>query len=452
MKIIVVGCGRIGEALVARLNEESHDITVVDEDPVKVKAVANKYDAMGVVGNGATREVQREAGVDRAELLIAVTGSDEINLLCCLMAKKRGNCRTIARVKSPEYFSDAPYLKDELGLEMVINPEFATASEIARVLNFPSAINIETFAKGRVELLKFKLPEGCTIAGMSVREVVTKLRVNVLFCTVERGDDAFIANGEFVFAEKDVISIIAAPRSAIAFFKKINFNIQPVKNVLMLGGDELTHYLCDMLKRSGMSIKIIEKDPERANELAEEFDYATIINANPSEEDTLREEGLESAGAVVALTKFDEENILLSLFAKREGSGKVVTKINHTEYDRIINQLELDTTVYPTNIVADTIARYVRTTKNTRGNDMQNLYNVIKNKVVAAEFKVSESSPLIGKPLSELSLKRDVLIAAILRDKSMIIPRGSDMFLAGDSVIIATKLLGIQDLSDIIKK
>ena len=452
MKIIVVGCGRIGEALVARLNEESHDITVVDDDPAKVRAVANKYDAMGVVGNGATREVQREAGVDRAELLIAVTGSDEINLLCCLMAKKRGNCRTIARVKSPEYFSDAPYLKEELGLEMVINPEYATASEIARILNFPSAINIETFAKGRVELLKFKLPEGCPIAGMSVREVITKMRVNVLFCTVERGEEAFIANGEFVFAEKDVISIIAAPRSAIAFFKKINFAIDPVKDVLILGGDELTHYLCDMLKRSGMSIKIVERDTARANELAEEFDYATIINADPSDEDVLHEEGIESAGAVVPLTRFDEENILLSLFAKRESQGKVVTKINNPDYDRITNQLELDSSVYPTIIVADSIARYVRTTKNTRGNDMQNLYNVIKNKVVAAEFTVSANSPLVNKPLSELNLKSDVLIAAILREKAIIIPRGSDMFLAGDSVIIATKLLGIQDLSDIIKK
>ena len=222
--------------------------------------------------------------------------------------------------------------------------------------------------------------------------------------------------------------------------------------MLILGGDELTHYLCDMLKRSGMSIKIVERDTARANELAEEFDYATIINADPSDEDVLHEEGIESAGAVVPLTRFDEENILLSLFAKRESQGKVVTKINNPDYDRITNQLELDSSVYPTIIVADSIARYVRTTKNTRGNDMQNLYNVIKNKVVAAEFTVSANSPLVNKPLSELNLKSDVLIAAILREKAIIIPRGSDMFLAGDSVIIATKLLGIQDLSDIIKK
>ena len=452
MKIIVVGCGKIGEALVGRLNAESHDITVVDEDHAKVQSVANKYDALGIVGNGATRDVLQEAGVNKADLLIAVTGSDEINLLCCLMAKKRGNCRTIARVKSPEYFSDAPYLKEELGLEMIINPEYATASEITRILNFPSAINIETFAKGRVELLKFKLPEGCPLVGMSVREIIVKMRCNVLFCTVERGEEAFIANGEFVFAEKDVVSIISTPRSANAFFKKIGLNIQPVRDVLMLGGGELTHYLCDMLKRSGISLKIIERSAERAGELAEEFDYVTIINANPSDEDVLREEGIAGAGAVVALTKHDEENILLSLFAKRESTGKVVTRIRRTEYDSIVSQLELDSTVYPTNIVADNIARYVRTSSNTRGNDMQNLYNVIKGKVVAAEFIVAEGSPLINKPLTELDLKPDVLIAAILRDRSVIIPRGSDLFMPGDSVIIVTKHLGIQDLTDIIKK
>ena len=258
MNIIIVGCGKVGSTLAEQLNEDGNNITVIDMNAAKVESITNRYDIMGIVGNGATHMVQQQAGIYDADLLIAVTGSDELNLLCCLIAKKAGNCQTIARVKNPDYSTEAPYLKNELGLAMVINPEYAAAAEIARVLRFPSAIKIDTFAKGRVELLKFRLPEKSRIVGMSVKEVVTKLHCDVLVCTAERGDDAYIANGDFVFEEKDVISIIASPKNADDFFRKIDYKMHSVKDAMIAGGGEITHYLCDILHRSGISINLCE--------------------------------------------------------------------------------------------------------------------------------------------------------------------------------------------------
>jgi len=452
VKIIIVGCDKVGQSLAAELNEEGNDIVVVDKDPVKVKEVAVKYDLLGVIGNGATREIQKEAGVDSADLLIAVTGSDELNLLCCVMAKKASNCQTIARVKSPEYAANAPYLKEELGLAMIINPEQAAADEIGRILNFPGASKIETFAKGRVELITFRMPDGSPLVGMSVRDAMTKLKCNVLVCTVERGDEAYIPNGDFVFSERDVISIIAAPRSAMAFFSKIGHKVQPIKDVMIAGGKDVSYYLLDALNRSGMSVKVVERDIDVCNDLSTRFENVAVIHGDPAKEELLREEGIERTGAFVTLTHHDEENILLSLFAKNAGVRKIITKINRTDYDGIIDKLELDSIIYPKNITSDMIVRYVRSTRNTLGSNMETLCNVIKGEVEAAEFRIGENSPITGKPLSELRLRKNVLIAAILRGRSMIIPRGQDAILPGDSVVIVTKLLTLHDAVDILMK
>ncbi len=452
MKIIIVGCGRVGETLAAELNGEGNDIVVVDENPAKVKEIAIKYDLMGVIGNGATRDTQKEAGVDTADLLIAVTGSDELNLLCCVMAKKAGNCQTIARVKSPEYAQDSPYLKDELGLAMVINPEYEAAKEISRIMSFPSAIKVDVFAKGRVELLKFRIPEGSPLVGLSVREAMTRFRCNVLVCTVERGEDAFIPKGDFVFADRDIISIIGAPRSALAFFAKIDRKIEPVKDAIIIGADNITYYLCEMLSRAGIAVKVIDKRLDRCEELCTRFEDVTVINADPSDEATLKEEGVKDTGAFISLTGLDEENILLSLYAKNVGAGKVITKINRIEYNDVIARMELDSIIYPKNVTASMILRYVRATNNTLGSNMETLYTVIKGQVEASEFTVGTRSPIAGIPLSELNLREDVIIAAILRGRSMIIPRGFDVIEPGDSVVVVTKLLGIRDVSDILEK
>ncbi|MBQ7356705.1 MAG: Trk system potassium transporter TrkA [Clostridia bacterium] len=452
MKIIIVGCGRVGESLAAQLNEEGNDIVVVDQSAAKVKAVANKYDLLGVIGNGATHTTLTEAGIRTADLLIAVTGSDELNLLCCIMARRTSRCRTIARVKSPDYAADSDYLKHELGLAMVINPDYAAAKEIARVLNFPSAITIETFVKGRVELLKFRLPEGSALAGQSVKEAIVKYKSNVLICTVERGDEAYIPNGDFVFAEKDIISIIAAPKAAMEFFDKIDYKIQPARSVTVIGTSNTTHYLCAELERSGIRVKVIESDEKRCEEFASRHDGITVISGDPTDEDLLREEGVARSDALVALSPIDEENIMLSLFAKTSGVKKTVTKINRIEYTDVIKQLDLDSTIYPKNITADIIVRYVRAMRNTAGSNMETLYNVIKNKIEAAEFTVGDESPILNTPLSALRFKDGVLIAAIIRNKQLIIPRGSEVILPRDSVVVVTAERGIHDLTDVLKK
>ena len=452
MKIIIVGCGKVGETLARELNETGNSIVVVDSNPDKVKNIANRYDLMGVIGNGATRATQKEAGVDTADLLIAVTGSDELNLLCCVMAKKAGNCQTIARVTHPEYASDAPYLKEELGLAMVINPEFAAAREISRVLNFPTATKIEIFSKGRLEILKFKLPEDSPIVGMSVKDASAKFKSGVLFCAVEReGDeDPFIPNGDLVFKERDLISIASEPKAALDFFKKIKYKHQPVKNAIIVGGKTTTHYLLDLLSRTGISVKVIDKSHELCEELATQFDGAVVINADPSDEDLLRAEGMATADAFVALTGLDEENIILSLLAKKAGAGKIVTQINRAEYAEVVKGLELDSIVYPKDITADMILRFVRARKNKRGSTMKNLYSLSKGKIEAAEFEISESSPIIGIPLSKLELRPGVLIAAVMRGKNTIIPRGDTVIERGDFVVIVTKALAITDVSDIL--
>ncbi len=450
MNIIIIGCGRVGRTLAGKLNDDGNDVTVIDMSADKVKRVTNRHDVMGIVGNGATHTVQQEAGIEKADLLIAVTNSDELNLLCCLIAKREGHCHTIARVKNPEYSQESLYFKDELGLAMVINPEYAAAEEIARVLRFPSAIKIEPFVKGKVELIKFRLQKDSLIAGMSVKEVVMKYRADILVCAVERGEDAYIANGDFVFAEKDIVSIVASPKKANEFFTNIRYKGHSIKNALVAGGGVITHYLCGILERSGISLKIVEEDIKACEELCSKWEKAVVIHGDPSDHDLLMEEGLGKAGAFVALADLDEENIILSVFAKGAGCGKMITKINRTDYDGVVGQLDLDTTVCPRTLTADYILRYVRAMQNTVGSNMETLYNIIPGKVEASEFIVRENSPIIGKPLSELRFKKDVLIASITRGDEVIVPRGQDTIEAGDAVVIVSKL-ALHDVTDVLK-
>ena len=451
MNIMIVGCGKVGQTLAEQLNEEGNNITVVDTRAGVVNDLTARLDIMGYVGNGATHTVQQEAGIDKTDLLIAVTGSDELNLLCCLIAKRAGrDCLTIARVKNPAYSSEADYLKDELGLAMVINPEHAAAAEIARVLRFPSAIKIDTFAGGRVELLKYKVPEGSRLTGMAVKDVVAKLGCDVLVCTVERGDEAYIADGNFVFEEKDVISVVASPKNAADFFRTIGYKTRAVRDVMVVGGGETAQYLCRILHRAGVAVKIIEKKQEVCDELCVKFPDVSVICGDASDQALLMEEGIDRASAFVALTGIDEENIFLSLFAKSIGHPKVVTKINRIAFNDVIKHLDLDSTIYPKNITADFIARYVRAMKNSMGSSMETLYNIIQGKVEATEYTVKAGSPVTGIQLMKLNKKKDVLVAAIIRKDKVIIPRGSDMILAGDRVVVVSRAKMMDDIADML--
>lgn len=450
MNIIIVGCGTVGITLTEQLNKEGNNVTVVDLSAEKLKAIGSQNDVLTVLGNGATFATQREAGIDKADLLIAVTDSDELNLLCCMIAKKTGNCQTIARLRNPDFSSEADFLKNELGLAMVINPEYASAAEISRVLRFPSALRIDTFSKGRVELLKFKLPEESSLVGLSVREISTVLHCDVLICTVERGDEVFIANGDLVFCKNDIISLIAAPKKISEFFEKIDYKLQAVKNVVIAGGGKITQYLCEILERYPISVKIIERDRKLCDYLCTQYPDATIINGDFSDRELLLEAGIRSAGAFVSLSDQDEENILTSLYVKGVCNGKIITKIARTDFDEILKPLDLNTVITPKSITSDMILRYVRSVEGSMGNNVETLYNIIRGKVEAAEFIIIGSSEITDTPLSELKFKENVLIASIIRNNKVIIPRGHDTINSGDSVIVVSKHLALRDITDIL--
>lgn len=450
MDIIIVGCGKVGQTLVEQLNEEGNDITVIDINADKLARVTQKYDVMTVNGNGATYSIQMEAGIEQADLLIAVTASDELNLLCCLVAKKAGSCQTIARVRNPEYSKDADYLQEELSLAMVINPEYAAASEIARVLRFPSAIKIDTFAKGKAELLKFRLPEGCLLCHYAVKDITMKLHCDVLVCMVERGGEVFIPKGDMVLRPDDRVSIMATPVNASRFFKKIKLFPNQIKHVMIVGASSTAYYLTKLLLRSGISVKLIEQDETRCESFCSNLPQATVIHGDGADKELLMEEGLSEMGAFVALTNFDEENILLSLYARSQMDGKLVTKINRIEFDEIIQKLDLDTIINPKSTTAEYIVRFVRAMKNSLGSNVETLYTLIKGKAEAAEFSVRTTSKIVGIPLQQLHFKDNVLIACIFRKGKLFIPRGHDKIQVGDSVVVVSCHLGLHDICDII--
>ena len=453
MNIIVVGCGKVGRMLASKLNSEGHNVTMVDQDGARVKSFVSKYDIMGVVGNCATHTTLEEAGIKKADIMIAVTGSDELNMLSCVIANKYNGVRTIARVRDNAYFDDASYLRDELGLALIINPEYNTAKEIASILNFPSAISVEPFFGGKVEILKFKLPEGNNLVGKTVKDAAATYKLKVLFAVVERGDDVFIPDGDFAFEERDIISVVTTHRTAITFFKKIGVDTEAAKSVMILGGTQTGYYLADMLENSGMDVKIIEKDYDTCVRLANDFESLTVINADPADKDVLFEEGLSRADAFVALTQKDEDNILLSLFAKNAGNKKVITRIERVDYDGIIDNFDIDSIVSPRDMTSDIVTRYVRGMVGKRGDEMHALYNLIPGVVEVCEFKITGESSIVGKPLYELNgkLKAGVLIAAIRRGGSIILPRGGDSILVGDSVIVVAKELSLKKFRDILK-
>ena len=451
MNIIIVGCGQVGQNLAEHLINDGNNVTVIDRSYESVKSLTDKVDAMGIVGNGASHVTLAEAGVENADLLIAVTNSDELNLLCCTIAKKTSNCKVIARVRSHIYNNESAFLKNELGLAMVINPEYVAAQEIARILRSPSAVSIETFGKGKVELLKYRLPEDSAIIGMSVKDVMMKYKSNVLFATIERGDKAFIAKGDFVFNARDVVSIISSPEGSQDFFKQIGSKNQSVKSAMIVGSGEITHYLCAEIKKSKMNIKIIESDMARCDELSSTFPHVTVVHGDTTNQELMKEEGIGRVGAFLALSDSDEENMILSLHAEGKTRGKIITKVTRMDYDSVINKLDLDTVIYPKAIVSDMILRYVRSAKNTRGSNMETLYNVIKGEIEASEFIIRKPSGIVGVPISRLRFKKNVLIAAILRDGEVIIPRGYDTIEIGDSVVIVSKVMGLQDITDILE-
>lgn len=453
MNIIIAGCGKVGQKIAQHLHSELiHNITVIDVRPNAVQDLANQTDVMGVVGSVISMDVMEEAGIKTADILIAVTGSDELNMLACLLAKKLGKCQTIARVRKPEYAKVLKLFREELSLALVINPEQAAASEMARSLRIPSAIQIDTFAKSRVEIFKFCVPEGSVLDNLKVQDIVAKLNSDVLVCGVERGEETFIPGGNFVIKSGDLLSILTPIHTEAQFFKKIGLKSDAVKDTMIVGGGETAYYLASKLCESGVRVKIIEKDEKRCDELCQLLPKAIIINGDGTDNNLLLEEGIETVDSFVSLINIDEENVLLSLYAKSVNNGKVITKINRIAYDRVIEKMDLGTTVYPKNITSENIIKFVRAMNNSMGSNIESMHYIIGGKAEALEFRIKENSPILGKRIDKLNLKDNLLIACITRNNRVKIPRGSDEFMVGDTVIIVTLHSGFDDIGDILNR
>lgn len=451
LNIIIVGCGKVGITLIEQLSKEGHDITIIDNNSSRVQEISSLYDVMGLVGNGASYSVQMEAGIERADLIIAVTDSDELNLLCCTVAKQVGDCGAIARVRTPDYSKEAGYLREKLGLTMIINPELEASRETARILYLPTALEVNSFAHGQAEIIKFKIPKDNILDGMTIATLGKTITNDILICAIERQGEVYIPGGDFQLAEGDIISFVAPRRFIRAFFKKIGFKTRQVKNTMIVGGGKAAYYLAKQLLIMGVDVKIIEQNKERCEELSILLPDAVIINGDGTDQELLREAGLEYAESFIPLTGIDEENILLTLHARQISQAKTVTKINRSGFKDVINGLDLGSVIYPRYITSEAIIAYVRAKKNSMNSNIETLYHMFDNRAEAIEFRVEEKSPLTGVPLKDLALKKDLLISFLYRNGSVLIPDGQDTIEVGDTVMVVTTHTGLDNIQDILK-
>ncbi len=451
LNIIIVGCGKVGITLIEQLSMEGHDITIIDKNANRVQEMTNLYDIMGLVGNGASYSVQMEAGIEDADLLIAVTDSDELNLLCCIIAKQVGDCGTIARVRTPDYLKESTYLKEKLGLTMIINPEFETSKETARILYLPSALDVSTFAHGQAEIIRFKIPDNNILDGMTPATLGKTITNEILICAVERQGDIYIPDGDFEMQAGDIISIVASHVFIRSFLKNIGFKTRQVKNAMIVGGGNASYYLAKQLMTMGIDIKIIEQDKDRCEELSILLPEAVIINGDGTDQELLHEAGLEYTEAFIPLTGIDEENIMLTLHARQMSDAKTITKIDRSNFKDVINSLDLGSVIYPRYITSEAIIAYVRAKKNATSDNIETLYHMFDSRAEAIEFKVEEESAITGVPLKDLTLKKDLLVASIYRNGKVSIPDGNNSIEVGDSVMVVTTHMGLDNIRDILK-
>lgn len=451
LNIIIVGCGKVGTTLVEQLAKEGHDVTIVDLNASKIEALTNTYDAMGVVGNGASYSTQLEAGIETADLFIAVTNSDELNLLCCTVAKRAGNLAAIARVRTPDYIKEVDYFCEKLGLAMIINPDYVSARVVARILTLPTALNVTSFAHGRVNLVRIEIPEGNVLCNRTIAELGREgITERTVICAIEREGDVFIPSGDFIIKSGDIVSFAATQRESRTFLKKIGFKTNQVKSCIIVGGGRAGYYVADQLVKSGMDVRVIESDRARCEWLSETLPDATIIHADGTDEEVLKEEGIEEVGAFIPLTGIDEENVLLSLHAKHVSNAKVITRITRNNFNEVITELDLGSVIYPKYITSEAILAYVRAKSNSKGSNIETLYPMLESRAEAIEFKVEKASGVVDIPLYKISLKKDLLIAFINRNGKIIIPKGQDAIQVGDTVMIVTTHTGFHDIQDIL--
>ena len=453
MKIVIVGGGKVGIELVRLLSGEEHDVTVIDTAPKLIETIVNDNDVIGYCGNGASFPVQEEAGVAKCDIFIAVTGSDELNIMSCMVASKTGAKKTVARVRNTDYSGQLLFMQNKLGIDLVINPEFETALEISRILAFPAATAIETFAKGRIDLAQITVSEDSPLNNLKLSDIKSKLDTALLICAVQRGEEVFIPTGNFAIKAGDKVHFTAARHDLSAVFKALGIKRKKIKSVLIVGGSRTSYYLARYLLKLGKKVKIIEADFDRATELEGLLDGADVICADGTDTDVLLEEGLKSFDASIALTDIDEENIIFSLYAASQGVEKTVCKVNRGHLSPIVDSVLPDSSVIcPKATTAGIILRYVRAVGNADGSPLETLYKILENKAEAVEFIANENCPLNNIPLKSLKLKPGAIIACVSRGKKVIIPDGNTEIQAGDGVIVITADRSVYDLKEILEQ
>lgn len=452
MKIIIAGCGKVGYSLAEQLNEEGHEITVIDTNEEKVSMVGNALDVMGIHGNATSYVVQQEAGVVDADLLIAVTNKDEVNLLCCLIARKAGHCQTIARVRDPGYYSEISFIKEELGLSLAINPELTTAEDIARLIQIPSAMDVDSFAKGKVDLVRFRVPEGSPWGDRRLIEISKKFSGTMLVCVIERAGshEILIPDGNAVIHEGDYISVMTPLNSMKSLLSAVGVESRMIRDVIIAGGGTIAYYLATKLLQSRIQVKIIEKNRERCEVLSELLPKAMIICGDATNTELLKEEGIEEADAFVSLTGMDEENVMISYYAGKVSDAKVITKINKVGYESILENFDLGSITSPRKLTTETIIKYVRGMQDSEGSAVEAVYQLVGGQAEALEFSVKKDSKVLNIPLAELKTKNSLLLCSIVRRGKAILPTGQVSICAGDTVIVVTTHKGLDEIDDIL--
>lgn len=436
MKIVVAGSGKVGNALCRQLSKEGHDIVVIDKNKNVLREARHTLDIGVVYGNGASLQTQKSAHVGSSDLFIAATSADETNLLCCIMAKKAGCPNAIARVRNPEYYEQLFMMKEELGISMMVNPEYSAANEISRLLQFPSFLKRDSFAKGRVEIVELVLKQNSPLCGVKLSELYNIAKVKVLVCAVEHNNTVSIPDGNFILQQGDKVFVTASTTDLAQLLRNIGLTQRKIKNALIIGGSRIAYYLTKNLIKAGVEVKIIESNEQRCRELADDLPKATIIHADGSDRYILDSEGLKDADAVITLTNIDEENLIISMYANYLGTHKVITKINRTEYNEVLKNTGIDCVISPKELCCNDIVRYVRAMGNRKGDSVITLHRILSGHVEALEFYVPENMAQTGKKLSELSLKPNTLIACINRAGKLIIPTGNDTIEPKDTIIV----------------
>lgn len=449
MKIVIIGLGTIGRTILSSLSGEGHTITIIDEKKEKIESLIEKYDVYGVVGNGACLEIQKEANVGNCDLAIVLTDSDELNVFACLVAKQLGVKNTIARVRNPDYRKQIMEMRDALGISMIVNPEKDTATEIFNLINLPAIAQFERFAKGRVLLVEIIAESGCSMIGESLVSIGKKLNTKVLICAVQRGQKVFIPSGNFVIEKDDKIYLTADAKSLRDFLAEINLVKTPLKNIMIVGGSKIGYYLADELSKKKYNIKLIESNRKIAEELAEALPRVTVIHGNGTQHELLIEEGIEAMDTFVALTDIDEENMVVSMFANKMKVRKTITQIKSDDLYGMLDELGISNKVSPKDIVANRIISYIRAIANTKGSNVLTLYRLVNNQVEALEFLAKKNENIYDKPLKDLKIKDNCLIACIIRNSEVIIPSGNDCIKVGDNVIVVTTHKNFDDLTDV---